>query len=176
MGRVLTPKKALAACAAGFLTLAVPMPASADQPQRVVDEVFDADVVQVDPVLSEECGFPVSASLTGHTRETLFFDHNNSDSPSRITSHPSFRTTYTSSTSTVSTTDVGLDRFELTDDGLLAAFGTGVHLKLDNGTKAIGMWRLVFDLESGELVSAEYHGRFDVTADQTGAAICAALS
>jgi hypothetical protein len=49
-------------------------------------------------------------------------------------------------------------------------------LKLESGEKAIGLWRLVVDPATEELVSEEYHGRFDVDADGTAQALCDALS
>jgi hypothetical protein len=71
---------------------------------------------------------------------------------------------------------VGLDRYVENEDGTLSIFGTGIHLKLKGGVKAIGLWRLVVDLETGELISEEYYGRFDVGAPGIVEAICEALS
>ena len=153
--------------------LAIPMPASAVPPVRVVSEVFDADVEVVDEFLTAECGFTVTARLAGHYRETEFY--NRDGSLDRITA-PSFRSTLTSPTGTITTADVGLDRFVENEDGTISIFGTGIHLKIKGGEKAIGLWRLVFDPETNELVSEEYHGRFDVDADGTVQAICEALS
>jgi hypothetical protein len=102
--------------------------------------------------------------------------YNRDGSLDRVTAHPSFRSTLTSPTGTITTADVGLDRFVENDDGTISIFGTGIHLKLKGGAKAIGLWRLVFDPATEELVSEEYHGRFDVDADGTAQAICEALS
>ncbi|MBT2532952.1 hypothetical protein J7E83_12640 [Arthrobacter sp. ISL-48] len=101
---------------------------------------------------------------------------NQDGSLNRVTEHPSFRSTLTSPTATITTADVGLDRFVENEDGTLSVFGTGVHLKLNGDLKAVGLWRLVVDLESGEPISQEYHGRFDVTAEETATALCEALS
>ena len=136
--------------------------------------MFDADVEIVDEFLTEECGFIVTARIAGHYRETVFY--NKDGTVNRVTAHPSFRSTLTSPTATITTADVGLDRYVLNEDGTISIFGTGIHLKLKGGTKAIGLWRLVFDPATGELVSEEYHGRFDVTAEGTAQALCAALS
>lgn len=154
--------------------LAAAPPASAVPPERVVSEVYDADLVEEDVFLTEACGFPVTAQLSGHFRITAFF--NKDGSLNRYTAHPSFRTTLSSPTATITTADVGLDRYVVNDDGTISVFGTGIHLKLKDGPKAIGLWRLVVDSETGELISEEYHGRFDVTADGTLEAVCDALS
>ena len=106
--------------------------------------------------------------------ETEFY--NRDGSLDRVTAHPSFRSTLTGPTGTITTADVGLDRFVENEDGTISIFGTGIHLKIKGGEKAIGLWRLVFDPETNELVSEEYHGRFDVDAEGTVQAICAALS
>ena len=149
-------------------------PASAVPPERVVSEVFDADVAVVDEFLSAECGFTVTARMAGHFRLTEFY--NRDGSLDRVTAHPSFRSTLTSPTATITTADVGLDRYVENEDGTISIFGTGIHLKIKGGQKAIGLWRLVFDPETEELVSEEYHGRFDVDANGTAQAICEALS
>ena len=116
----------------------------------------------------------MTARIAGHYRETVFF--NPDGSVKRVTAHPSFRSTLTSPTATITTADVGLDRFVENEDGTISIFGTGIHLKIKGGEKAIGLWRLVFDPETEQLVSEEYHGRFDVGADGTTQALCDALS
>jgi hypothetical protein len=166
----------IVAAAALFVgaVLAFPLPAAAVPPARVVSEVFDADVEVVDEFLTAECGFTVIARMAGHFRTTEFY--NRDGSLDRVTNHPSFRSTLTSPTGTIRTADVGLDRFVENEDGTISIFGTGIHLKLKGGEKAIGLWRLVVDPETGELISEEYHGRFDVDAAGTTQAICEALS
>jgi hypothetical protein len=137
--------------------------------------VFEADVTVVDDFLTAECGFRVTARVAGHYRETEFY--NQDGSLDRVTAHPSFRSTLTGPTgTTITTADVSLDRFVENADGTLSIFGTGIHLKLKGGEKAIGLWRLTFDPAIGELISEEYHGRFDVDAEGTTQAICEALS
>lgn len=162
-----------AALSVGAL-LTMAWPASAVPPERVVSEVYDADVAVVDEFLTAECGFTVTARMSGHFRVTEFY--NRDGSLNRVTAHPSFRSTLTSLTGTIRTADVGLDRFVENEDGTVSIFGTGIHLKIKGGPKAIGLWRLVFDPEKEELISEEYHGRFDVGAEGTAQAICEALS
>ena len=154
--------------------LATAWPASAVPPQRVVSEVFDADVAVADEFLSAECGFPVTAGMAGHFRVTEFY--NRDGSLDRVTAHPSFRSTLTSPTATITTADVGLDRYVENEDGTISIFGTGIHLKIKGDEKAIGVWRLVFDPATNELVSEEYHGRFDVDVNGVTQAICQGLS
>ena len=154
--------------------LALTQPAMGAAPERVESIVFDPDIEVVDPFLSEVCGFTVTSRIAGHLRVTEFW--NQDGSFNRATGHPSFRSTLTSPTATITTADVGLDRFVENGDGTLSIFGTGIHLKLKGDLKAIGLWRLVIDLESGEPISQEYHGSFDVTAMETATALCEALS
>ena len=148
--------------------------AVAAPPERVVSEVYSADETVFDEFLSEACGFPVTANMSGHYRVTLFF--NRDGSIDRVTAHPSIRSTLTSPTATVTTMDVGLDRTVENADGTISIFGTGIHLKLKGGAKAVGLWRLVVDPTTGELLSEEYNGRFDVDATGTTQAICDALT
>ena len=102
--------------------------------------------------------------------------YNRDCSLDRVTAHTSFRSTLTSPTATITTADVGLDRNVENEDGTISIFGIGIHLRIKGGEKAIGLWRLVFDLETEKLVSEEYDGRFDVDAGGTTQAICEALS
>jgi hypothetical protein len=154
-------------------TMCLALPAAAVPPEKLFREVFDADVTIVDEFLTEHCGFTVTARLKGHYFETVFFDKDGN--VTRFTAHPSFRSTLSSPYASVTTADVGLDRFTDNPDGTISVFGTGIHLKINGGTKAIGLWRLVFDPDAGELVSEEYHGRFDVGAFGTADALCEAL-
>jgi hypothetical protein len=48
--------------------LATASPAIAVPPERVVAEVYDADVTVEDEFLSEACGFQVTARIAGHYR------------------------------------------------------------------------------------------------------------
>ena len=91
--------------------LAIPLPASAVPPVRVVSEVFDADVEVVDEFLTAECGFTVTARLAGHYRETEFY--NRDGSLDRVTAHPSFRSTLTSPTGTITTSSIPISARDL---------------------------------------------------------------
>jgi len=140
----------------------------------VVSEVYSVDETVVDTFLSEACGFPVTARVSGHYRVTLFF--NRDGSIDRVAAYPSIRSTLSSSTASITTTDVGLDRTVENEDGTISIFGTGIHLRLKGGAKAVGLWRLIVDPTTGELISEEYNGRFDVDAAGTTQALCDALS
>ena len=147
--------------------------ASADPPVRVVREVYTPDVTVPDDFLTDQCGFPVTASLKGHYFETEFYDK---DGNLRfVTGHPELPLHAHQPLREVTTSDVGLDKFTDNPDGTITWHGTGIHLKLKGSTTAIGLWTLVFDPATGELVSEEYHGNFDVEFSGLGAALCDAL-
>ena len=160
-----------AAVLAGATSLAAP--ATADPPERVFVEVYDADTIVVDEFLSETCGYEVTASISGHYFETVYVDRNGDFR--LFTAHPSFRSTLTSPYATVRTADVGIDKYTFNDDGTLNIFGTGIHLKIKGEVMAIGLWRLVYDPAVDALVSEEYHGYFDVTNEGIPDALCDAL-
>jgi hypothetical protein len=146
--------------------------ARADKPVVVENIRFD-NVTEVDPNLSERCGFTVSVTTSGHFRATDFFDK---DGNVRLsTGHPSLSETLTSPYGSIESSDRGLDKFSLNPDGTLSIFGTGIHLRIKGAVYAIGLWRLTVDLETGELVAQEYHGNFDVTAPEIVPTICALL-
>lgn len=151
-------------------TAAPPEPPRGNAPQRIL---FDGQPEQ-DEFLSQVCGTPVTVTARGHilVRETL--DANGM--PTRIVQHPSFRQTISSAHGQVSTMDVGVDKLEFHPDGTLTIFGTGIHLKVKGGPKAIGLWRFVIDLETGEELSAEYHGRFDLLAPDLLPYLCSELA
>lgn len=160
--------------ALGLITAVLSLPpASAVPPERVFSETFDVDVVEVDRFLTKECGFRVTSAMDGHYFETVYFDKDGNIT--RFTAHPSFRSTLTSPYTSITTADVGLDRFTDNGDGTFSIFGTGIHVKIQGGTKAIGLWRLVVDPMSGELLDERYFGNFDVGADETVTALCEAL-
>ncbi len=127
---------------------------------------------EVEPELSEICGFPVTVSTTGHIRVTEFRD--NTGNTRFVTSHPSLSETYTSPCGSFQTADRGLDKFTRNPEGDLV-FGTGIHRRVKGEVYAIGLWRLTFDPETGELVDQEYHGRFDVLAPELGETVCSLL-
>ena len=146
--------------------------AAAVPPITVEQTVYDGS-----PVLQEElsdlCGFPIVVADTGHFTGKVFFDANGDFR--LFTGHPSFRSTFTSPYATIETSDRGLDKFSITQDGNVLVFGTGIHLKIKGVTTAVGLWRLVVDGETGELISQEYHGNFDVTQPEIVPTLCALL-
>jgi hypothetical protein len=147
-------------------------PAHATKP-LVIDEVRFDGTTAVDPDLSEACGFEVSVSTTGHFRGTLYFDK---DGNVRLfTGHPSLSDTLTSQYASIETSDRGLDKTSVNPDGTVLIFGTGIHLRVKGQVYAIGLWRLTFDPEAGELIDQEYHGRFDVLQPEIIEAICSLL-
>ena len=149
-------------------------PAQAVKPIIVEEETirFDGTPV-VDPDLSEACGFPVTVSTRGHIRVTEFRDK--SGDTRLVTNHPSLSDTLTSPYTSIQTSDRGLDKFTENPDGTLLIFGTGIHLRVKGQVYAIGLWRLTIDLQTGELIDQEYHGRFDVLAPEIGETICSLL-
>lgn len=149
-------------------------PAQAVKPIIVEEETirFDGTPV-VDPDLSEACGFPVTVSTRGHIRVTEFRDK--SGDTRLVTNHPSLSDTLTSPYTSIQTSDGGLDKFTENPDGTLLIFGTGIHLRVKGQVYAIGLWRLTIDLQTGELIDQEYHGRFDVLAPEIGETICSLL-
>ena len=147
-------------------------PANANAPLVVEDVVFDG-TPEVDAELSAFCGFPITVSATGHFTGKVFFD---SDGEFRLfTGHPSFRQTFTSPYDTIESSDRGVDKTTITQDGRLLIFGTGIHLKVKGMTSAVGLWRLTIDADNGELIDEEYHGNFDVTAPEIGPRLCELL-
>jgi hypothetical protein len=135
-------------------------PAVAAPPVRVVNEVYDPSVVERDSFLSTACGFEVTSAAKGHFRLTEYFDKDGQFI--RAVAHPSFSNTLRSPYGTLTTADRGMDRFTVNPDGTATIFGTGIHLKVKGGAHAIGLWILTIDLETEDLLDAEYHGRFDV--------------
>jgi hypothetical protein len=155
--------------AAGCMALGV-FPAGAVPPERGETVVFDPAVRQLDPDYTEACGFDVFSAAKGHFRVTVYFDQEGQFK--RLVSHPSFSTTLSSQYGTLTTADRGMDRVTENPDGTVTIFGTGVHLKVRGGAHAIGLWVLTIDPATGELLDAEYHGRFDVLAPEITDYIC----
>jgi hypothetical protein len=122
------------------------------------------------------CEFPVVVSSTGKFREAFYFDEDGG--LRRIMSNPSLVTTYFNPRSGRSLTspDRGLDKVTFNADGTVTVFGTGIHLRVKGQFYAIGLWVLIFDEATGELLSAEYHGNFDSGVEEGGAFICAQLA
>ena len=166
-------RKLIAVIIGVFLVTLIASPAHAARPLVIEDIRFDG-TPEADPFLSEQCGFPVSASQTGHFRGTIFYDK---DGNVRLeTGHPSIRTTFTSPYGSIETSDRGLDKYSLNPNGTLLIFGTGIHLRVKGQVYAIGLWRLTVNLETDELVAQEYHGNFDVQAPQIAETVCSLLS
>jgi hypothetical protein len=166
----------LRACiaAAGLLALTAWIaPASAVKPLIEEDVRFDPAISEVDPFLSEACGFEVTFSAKGRFRGTVYF--NADGSFRRFVGHPSFRQTLTSEWGSITTDDRGVDKVTLNPDGTLSVFGTGIHLRVKGEAYAIGLWRLVIDPETGELLDASYHGNFGLEQPEILPYICARL-
>jgi hypothetical protein len=148
-------------------------PAMATPPLREPTEVYDPGVTERDPFLSEACGFPVTTTSKGHFRVAVHLDRNGEFV--REVSHPSYSTTVRSPYGSLTTADRGMDRFAINPDGTATIFGTGVHLKVRGGAHAVGLWILTIDLKTGELLDADYRGRFDVQAPEIIDYICGQL-
>lgn len=148
-------------------------PASAIKPEIVEDIRFDPDVTEIDPFLSEACGFDVSFSAKGRFRGTVYF--NADGSFRRFVGHPSFRQTLSSEWGSITTDDRGVDKVTENPDGTLSVFGTGIHFRVKGDAYAIGLWRLVIDLDSGELLDASYHGNFGLEEPDIVPYICDSL-
>jgi hypothetical protein len=109
----------------------------------------------------------------GHFRLTVYY--NRAGSVKRLVGHPSFRYTLASPYASLQTSDVGVDKIVENADGTVSIFGTGIHFKLNGEIRAVGLWRLVVDAATGELLSAEYHGNFGLRADEIDAYVCSRL-
>ncbi|MGY1615669.1 hypothetical protein ACI797_02890 [Geodermatophilus sp. SYSU D00691] len=150
------------------------LPAAAAPPERVLTEIYDPSVTVVDEFLSEACGVEVRSTAKGHFRLTLHFDR--AGEITRVVAHPSFSNVLSSDYGSLTTADRGMDRFTLNPDGTVTIFGTGIHLKVKGGAYAIGLWVLTIDESTGEQVSAEYHGRFDLLEPQILDYVCGELA
>lgn len=148
-------------------------PASADKSLIEVDVRFDPAISELDTFLSGTCGFPVTFSAKGRFRRTVYF--NADGSVARFVEHPSFRQTLTSEWGSITTDDRGVDKFTLNPDGTLSVFGTGIHLRVKGEQYAIGLWRLVIDPATGELLDASYNGTFGLEKRDIDPYICARL-
>ncbi len=148
-------------------------PAGAARPEIVEQVRFDPAITELDPYYSDVCGFPVTFSASGHFRETIYF--NADGSFRRLVRHPSFRRTLSSEWNAITTDDRGVDKISLNPDGTVSVFGTGIHLRVKGEAYAIGLWRLVIDFETGELLDASYHGNFGLEEPDIDPYICARL-
>jgi hypothetical protein len=156
-----------------FAVLVSSAPAVAAKPEIVEDIRFDPTVTEVDPFLSEACGFPVTFSAKGRFRGTVYF--NADGSFRRFVGHPSFRQTLSSEWAAITTDDRGVDKVTENPDGTLSIFGTGIHLRVKGEAYAIGLWRLVIDPATDELVDASYHGNFGLEEPDILPYICTRL-
>ena len=148
-------------------------PAAANPPEIVEDVRFDAAISELDEFYTETCGFPVTFSAKGRFRGTVYFDADGEFR--RFTGHPSFRQTLSSEWGSITTDDRGLDKFSLNEDGTLAVFGTGIHVRIKGEIRAVGLWRLTIDLDTGELLDAEYHGSFGLENPEIDPYVCGRL-
>lgn len=148
-------------------------PAAADKPEIVEDVRFDPAISELDPFLSDACGFSITFSAKGRFRGTVYF--NADGSFRRFVGHPSFRQTLSSEWGAITTDDRGVDKITENPDGTLSVFGTGIHLRVKGEAYAIGLWRLVIDPVTGELLDASYHGNFGLEEPDILSYICARL-
>jgi hypothetical protein len=83
-------------------------PASGNKPE-IVDQVrFDPTITELDPFLSDECGFPVTFSANGRFRSTIYF--NSDGSFKRFVGHPSFWQTLSSERTSITTDEAASTR------------------------------------------------------------------
>jgi hypothetical protein len=153
-----------------FVAVAAPSAATAAKPETFENVRFDPAITETDDFFTETCGFPVTFSAKGHFRASAYF--NNDGSIKRFVNHPSFRQTLSSPYGSLTTDDRGLDKFSLNSEGNVLVFGTGIHLRIKGVVYAIGLWRLVFDFDTGELLEQSYHGNFDLTNPEIDQFIC----
>jgi hypothetical protein len=156
-----------------LVILASVAPASADRPEIVENVRFDPSITELDPFLSEACGFPVTFSAKGRFRGTVYSDTDGSFR--RFVAHPSFRQTLSSEWASITTDDRGVDKISENPDGTISVFGTGIHLRVKGEVQAISLWRLIFDPATDELLDASYHGNFDLEEPEITAYLCARL-
>jgi hypothetical protein len=167
-------RRAPSALAGALVAILLAAPtAVAEKPFTVEDVRFDPSISEIDPRLSEACGFPVTFSAKGRFRGTVYF--NTDGSFRRFVGHPSFRQTLSSEWGSITSDDRGVDKSSLNPDGTLSVFGTGIHLRVKGEAQAIGLWRLVIDLDTGELLDASYHGNFELEQPEIGPYICSRL-
>ena len=165
-------RKLLMPALLGALVLALAGPAAADKP--LIEHVRFDNETEVIPA-GELCAFDVVATSSGRLRVATFFNEDGSER--RVMENPSFVTTYTNPLTgrSVTSPDRGLDKITFNEDGTITIHGTGIHFRHKGQFYAIGLWVLTIDGATGELLSAEYHGNFDVGFSGLGAALCDAL-
>jgi len=163
----------LLALVAAVLVLVLAAPANAAKPEVVEHVRFDGSVTELDPFFTAACGFDVFITTKGHITGKLYFDR--AGNFKRFVGHPSLADTFTSAFGSLRTADRGVDKVTENPDGTLRIQGTGIHFKEKGGPRATGLWILTIDPVAEELIDAEYHGHFDLGADEIGAYICERL-
>jgi hypothetical protein len=147
--------------------------ASAAKPLQEFEIRWDGTVTEVDEFLSEACGFEVRATSRGHIQGKVYVD--NDGAFKRFVAHPSFTTIYESDFASFESSDRGVDKVTENPDGTLSIHGTGIHFRVKGEAFAIGLWRLVVDPVAEVLLSAEYHGNFDLEEPDIVPFICERL-
>src|SRR5215204_165413 len=153
--------------------LALAAPAQAAKPLVEENVRFDGSVTELDPFITEACGFDVFITTKGHFTGKVYFD--NAGNFKRFVGHPSMAHIFSSEFGSFETADRGVDKFTDNPDGTLRIQGTGIHFKEHGGPRATGLWILTVDPVAEELLDVEYHGRFDLEVDEIDAYICSRL-
>jgi hypothetical protein len=153
--------------------LSLAAPAGAAKPEIEFNDRFDGSVTELDPFYTELCGFDVFVTTKGHITGKVYFDRDGNFK--RFVGHPSMAHTFSSAYGSFETADRGVDKFTENPDGTVTVHGTGIHFKEHGGPRATGLWILTFDPVAEALVSAEYHGHFDLNAETIDAYICSRL-
>lgn len=137
-------------------------------------KIVEAGEAYVIPA-GELCDFAVEETLVGHVRLMVRYDR---DGEIRsFTANPSFRVTLSANGKTIHTSDRGMDRTTITDEGLFHVHGTGIHFRdREHDFVQIGLWELQFDEAFEELISADYHGTFDGGVETAVDHICTTLA
>ena len=166
-------RKLLMPALLGALVLGLAGPAAADKP--LIEHIRFDNETEVIPA-GDLCEFDVLATSNGRLRVATFLNEDGSER--RVMENPSFVTTYTNPLTgrSVTSPDRGLDKVTFNEDGTITIHGTGIHFRHKGQFYAIGLWVLTIDGETGELLSAEYHGNFDGGIEEGAAYICAKLA
>jgi hypothetical protein len=166
-------RKLLVPALLGALVLALAGPAAADRP--LIEHIrFDNETEVIST--GELCEFEVVATSSGRLRVATFF--NEDGSLRRVMENPSFVTTYSNPLTgrSVTSPDRGLDKITFNEDGTITIHGTGIHFRHKGQFYAIGLWVLTVDGETGELLSAAYHGNFDGGVEDIVPYLCSQLA
>jgi hypothetical protein len=158
-------RKLLVPALLGALVFVLAGPAAADKP--LIEHFKFDNETELIPA-GDLCEFDVVATSSGKFRVATFL--NEDGSLRRIMQNPSFVTTYTNPRTgrSVTSPDRGLDKITFN--------GTGIHFRHKGQFYAIGLWVLTLDGETGELLSAEYHGNFDGGVEDIDPYLCSQLA